>query len=339
MAKYFVTGATGFIGRYLCRRLVADGHSLRCAVRQTSATEPLEQLGVELVEVDLSNPHDLEQAIEGCEAIFHVAGLICATAPEKLFHVNRDGTRRIVEAAAAQTNPPTVLYISSLAAVGPSRTEHKKRPDHFPKPVSNYGRSKRAGERQAELVADRVPITIVRPSIVFGGENREMLPMFQAIHRFGVHPMPSAELRLSLIHVDDLIELMLIALAAGMRIRARREANAKYDGVGYYFAADEDQPTYEELGGLLGQALGVDNVRTQEMPKLALWTTATLSELAGNAIGHPSILNRDKIREATAGDWICDITNTQEQLGFSPARSLQDRLRQTADWYREAGWL
>ncbi|PQO47975.1 NAD-dependent epimerase/dehydratase family protein [Blastopirellula marina] len=340
MAKYFVTGGSGFVGRHLCRRLAADGHSLRCAVRKTSDTDHLKDLDAELVELDLAHSgDDLEQAIDGCDAVYHVAGLTRATSPDQLYSVNRDGTQRLCEAAAAQADPPPILYVSSLAAVGPARQGNPKRTEDFPKPISNYGRSKRAGERQAELVADRVPITIVRPGIVFGEENREMLPMFQPIRHFAVHPMPGGDLRVSLIYISDLIDLLLKAMADGKRISHREDPQSKFDGVGYYFAADQHQPNYEELGEMLAEAVGVDNLHSLSLPKPILWTSATLSELTGRALGQAYVFNLDKIREATAGSWICDVSHTREELGFEPSQSLESRLQQTADWYRDAGWL
>lgn len=339
MAKYFVTGGSGFVGRHLCRRLAAEGHSLRCAVRKTSDTDHLRQLDAELIELDLAHSGDLQAAIEGCDAIYHVAGLTRATTPEQLFCVNRDGMRRLCEAAAELANPPKLLYVSSLAAVGPARQGRPKRTEDFPKPISNYGRSKRAGEREAELVADRVPITIVRPGIVFGEENREMLPMFQPIRHFALHPMPGSELRVSLIYISDLIDLLLRAMTDGRRITFREDPQAKFDGVGYYFAADQHQPSYQELGEMLADAVGVENVHAVALPKPILWTSATVSELAGRALGQANVLNLDKIREATAGDWICDVSRSQQELGFEPSQSLEARLCQTADWYRRAGWL
>ncbi|MCC9607424.1 NAD-dependent epimerase/dehydratase family protein [Blastopirellula sp. JC732] len=339
MATYFVTGGSGFVGRHLCQRLAAEGHTLRCAVRKSSATAHLQELGAELIEVDLTAGGDLRSALEGCDGIFHSAGLISPRREEQLLRVNRDGTRFLCEAAAELPTPPPLIYVSSIAAAGPAKSDEPRRPADFPKPVSRYGESKRAGERQLEMVADRVPTTIVRPGIIFGEANRDMFPMFRSIRRFGVHAMPRADLRLSLIYVGDLIELLIQALAHGRRITHREDPQSKFDGVGYYFAADAEQPTYQALGEMVAEAVDVPRLRAITMPSPLVWTTATASELFGKAIGRPNILTRDKIREAIAGDWTCDISTAVDELGFQPAQSLQTGLCQTAQWYRAEGWL
>ncbi|TWT33078.1 NAD-dependent epimerase/dehydratase family protein [Blastopirellula retiformator] len=339
MATYFVTGGSGFVGRHLCRRLAADGHSLRCAVRKRSQTAHLQEIGAELVKVDLAEGGELTSAMEGCDAIFHSAGLISGMSRQQLFDVNRDGTRLVGEAVAALADPPPLIYVSSIAAAGPAKKDSRRRPDEFPKPVSGYGESKRAGERQLETLADRVPITIVRPGIIFGAENRDLFPMFRSINRFGIHAMPRADLKLSVIYIDDLIEQLVQALAQGKRITHRPDPQDKFDGVGYYFSSDPVQPTYLELGQMVADAVGVKRLRPITTPRPLLWTVATLSEWFGRAIRKPNILSLDKIREAVAGDWTCDITSAQEELGFQTKQPLAESFRETGQWYRENGWL
>ena len=69
------------------------------------------------------------------------------------------------------------------------------------------------------------------------------------------------------------------------------------------------------------------------------WTVGAVAEVAGRCSGQPSLLNRDKIREATAASWACSAAKARGQLGFAPALPLDARLRQTAEWYSEHGWL
>ena len=110
-------------------------------------------------------------------------------------------------------------------------------------------------------------------------------------------------------------------------------------GQGIYYVAASEQPTYEELGHLMAAALGRPRARRVRLPETVVWATGGMTELTGRLLRRPLSLSLDKVREAVAGDWTCDAGRIRDELGFIPAAPLADRLRATAEWYREAGWL
>jgi nucleoside-diphosphate-sugar epimerase len=172
------------------------------------------------------------------------------------YQVNQIGVRNIAEACAKQTTPPVLLSVSSLGAAGPATNGRALIGSDPPVPVSVYGRSKRAGEIEAEALAGRVPITIVRPPIVLGEGDKMGLSMFWSIDRFGLHVVPSmGRNRFSLIHAADLAELMILAAERGRRLPPPPLNGAPRTGQGYYFAACEVDPVYDDLGRMIGQAL------------------------------------------------------------------------------------
>lgn len=216
MAKVLVTGASGFIGSHLASALVARGDEVTCLVRKTSQIKGLNGLGVQLVYGDVTQPESLLSAVAGQETVYHLAGITLALTKRQFFRVNQEGIRNIARACAAQPGPPVLLVVSSLAAAGPALDGRPKIESDPSQPVSAYGRSKRAGEQEAELFADRVPTTIVRPPIVFGERDHLGLPLFRSVDKFGIHFVPGrGRHRYSLIHVADLAELIILVAQRG----------------------------------------------------------------------------------------------------------------------------
>src|SRR5262245_43500439 len=120
MATVLVTGGSGFIGRNLIEVLLFRGHRVRCLVRKPSANLILQDLGGELIAGDLHDHDCLRRAVEGCDVVYHLAGMTAALHVYELMKVNRDGTANLVNAIMAQPNPPLLLLVSSIAASGPT---------------------------------------------------------------------------------------------------------------------------------------------------------------------------------------------------------------------------
>ncbi len=338
MASILVTGATGFIGGHLTRRLVELGHRVRCLVRRTSQVEPLRQLPVELIDASLFDPRQLADAVAGQEWVFHLAGMTAAFRRASLQEVNSVGAANVVEACAQQPHPPVLVHVSSVAAAGPSPRGHVKTEDEPAQPISNYGRSKYAGEVAARRYADRLPLTIVRPGIVFGAGGVEMLPMFRAIRRIHVHAIAGFRSPpLSVIYVDELVELLVRAAELGKRVPAA-SANGTA-GTGCYFACRPEYPDYLEFGRLLHQAIGTRYTSFLHFPEPLAWLIGGVGECIGRVRGKPFGLNVDKIREALVESWACSCAAAERDLGYAPQAPLLDQLRQTADWYRAHKWL
>lgn len=339
MAKVLITGASGFIGLHLASALATRGDEVTCLVRRTSQVNGLRHLGARLVYGDITEPESLTAAVAGQQFVYHLAGLTLALTKRHFFRVNQAGVHNIAQTCAAQSNPPILLVVSSLAAAGPAVGGQPKIESDPSLPVSSYGRSKRAGEQDAELFADRVPTTIVRPPIVLGEGDRLGLPMFNSVDKFGIHIVPGlGRHRFSLIHADDLVELMILAAERGKRLPPLGR-NGSPAGQGYYFAACEEDLVYDDLGHLLGAALGRHKVFPLHIATPLVWTVAAAVEALSQIERQPLYMHIDKAREVTAGSWICSPRQAREDLGFAVKAPIAERLRQTAQWYRNEGWL
>lgn len=337
MTRVLVTGASGFIGSHLVDALVGRGDDVTCLVRQSSNRERLESLGVGFAIGDINDPGSLGDAVAGAEVVFHLAAMLKQPWHADFLTTNADGVRNVVAACARAATPPVVVMTSSVAAVGPSPDGEPVTEAHAPSPVSKYGRSKLNGELAARELAAEVPITVVRPPAVFGERDTAMLPMFKSAAR-GLHVVPGAgTARLSMIHVADLVQALIAAATEGERLPAR-EADAA-PGTGIYFAADERRPTITKLGELLGAAVGRERVRVFRAPRLMTQALGGVAEGVARLRQKPSIINLDKMIEATAGSWVCSPAKAREHLGWQTSVPLAERLLQTGSWYRTEAWI
>ncbi|GAA2411452.1 NAD-dependent epimerase/dehydratase family protein [Streptomyces glaucosporus] len=311
--RYLVTGATGFVGRRLVRRLLLDGHTVTALVRDRArAGLPP---GVGAVDGDLATGRGLRRAVAEARAdrVVHLAGTVKATRPSGYAPVNADGTRRLCEALAGLPEPPRLVYCSSLAAAGPSRPGRPRRETDPPEPVSAYGRSKLAGELALRAVAGRVPGTVVRPPIVHGPGDAEFLPVLLALVRGGVLPVCGTGPRLySLIHVDDLCRALAAAADRGATVERGPTAR------GVYHVGDGVEHRYQDLAADVAALAGCRPPRTVPVPRAVAMAAAWGAELAARARGRPSMLARDKIREACRPAWTCGHERAALDLGFTP---------------------
>ena len=340
MNEILVTGANGFIGSNLVRSALKRGASVTALVRNKARIDQLEGLDVEFVRfAGFYDREALRRAIRGKSVVFHVAGATKALSSQTLYRVNEGGIRAILKICGEMETPPTVVFVSSLAAAGPSVADQLRTEGEPFEPVSQYGLSKLAAERAARRWAEDIPISIVRPSIVLGPADAAGLPMFRAVRRFHLHIVPGyGSRRYSVVHVEDLCDLMFRAAEKGHRIR--RDENDDFNRAeGCYFAACNEHPTYAELGSMLRKAVGRRISLNLPVPTASVWFVATGGEAASHLVRKPFYLKWDKAREITAGSWACSTEAAKSQLGYFPSAPLQDQLNETAHWYREAGWL
>lgn len=336
--RCLVTGATGFIGLHLVRRLAVVGHEVVGLVRKSSRRIDLEAISVPVAVADLESGEGVAEAVARCDVVFHLAGAVRGLTRDDFFRPNADGVRRVVEAASRCPTPPVVVVVSSLAAAGPARDDHAHEPGDVARPISYYGESKLAGEFAAREFADRVPITVVRPPIVFGEGDRASFEWFRSLAKFHLHAVPGRRTaRFSIIAVDDLVDGLLAAAERGRRLLAGDDAATRGSGL-YYLAADT-MPTYREIGALVATSLGIRHYVTLPVPSLALSLVGFAGECAARITKRPPLLGRDKVREALAGSWICSPATACAELGFKPSKTLAEQFAMAAAWYRGQGWL
>lgn len=338
MRKVLVTGASGFIGGHLAETLSRRGEEVRCLVRPSSSTALLDQRGLEVIRASLDDASAVRKALDGVEVVYNVAGAVAERRRGELQRVNVELTSRFAALCASRESPPVFVHVSSAAATGPTRRGNVRQPGDPPRPVSKYGRTKFEGERQVIAQAANMPVTVVRPGAVFGERDRASATIFRMIRWCRCHPILGFRTPpLSVIHVAELVEILLRAADGGKRVPA--DPDQQRAGHGCYFACLDEYPTYARLGFMVRQALGCWFTLVTPIPYPISWPIAAANQLlAPLGVGNP-LFNPDKLREAAVSSWACSPAAAFQDLAFTPRVSFQERLRQTAEWYRTAGWL
>jgi len=340
MNSVLITGSSGFIGGHLVQRLSAMGVRTKCLVRSTSSRTRLESCDAELIAGDVTDPESLRTAVEGADAVFHLAGLTCALRRSDFFRVNGEGPGNLAAACASLANPPVLVLVSSIAAAGPPTSAAAIRVESDqPRPVSQYGHSKLAGEQAARRFADRVPTTVVRPGVVFGEHDPGMAVLTKSIRQTGIHLNAGFRSpRLSIIYARDLVEILIAAAEKGERLLAGDRHTDP--GHGIYFAVGPEYPTYSELGRIIAPEVmkngsGLWNIY---VPGPVAFLLGAINEGICLVRGKPDIFSRDKVREGLVASWACSCEKVKQHFSWQPSGPLVEQLRATARWYIEQGW-
>jgi nucleoside-diphosphate-sugar epimerase len=285
-----------------------------------------------VVRGDLGSPDALLEGARGADVVFHVAGLIAGRDRADFFASNVTGTRNVAEAVARSA--PTLkklVYVSSLAASGPSRRGEPLIESVSPHPLTTYGKSKLAGEEV--LTEFTFPWAVIRPPVVYGPRDTEMYRVFR-IAKLGIAAVfGDGSQELSFIFVDDLVSALVRAIdAPPNRV---------------YFAAHPEVTTTRAMvtevyravraGGTSGVSTGTPFLLAIPGPiaRASLW----LTEKAASITGKATLLTLDKANEFLADAFVCSSEALRRDTGWEAQWDLSRGLARTVAWYREAGWL
>ncbi len=332
-----ITGGTGFIGSHLVEAVCARGERLRCLIRRDSSKRhpfvfPGEaETEAELVFGDLVSGEGLSTALAGADIVIHLAGVTKALSKSEFYLGNARATENLARAVSVLRTAGRavrLVYVSSLAAVGPSTDGKPVSEDDEPHPITHYGTSKLEGERIVRaLVPDAV---IVRPAVVYGPRDTDVLEMFRSISKGIMLEISGGERWFQAIYVKDLADGLLAAACAP---QAAGRA---------YFLAHAKAVSWSELSSAAARVLlkkARKRARVLRIPAPLAYAVGGLAEVYSRLTGTPGILSREKVKEAQCRHWTCDTRRAALELGFEGQTPLELGLAQTLAWYKEAGWL
>jgi nucleoside-diphosphate-sugar epimerase len=322
-----VTGANGFIGSHLVEALLARGCRVRCLVRRSSDLAFIRHLAVEWAYADLSDGEALDQVCRGIHAVCHCAALTRALDEETFMRINAGATEALARACLqAAPDMARFLFVSSVAAGGPAQSKEEPVSESSPpRPITWYGKSKLAAETALLAMADRLPVTIVRPAPVFGPRDRDFLPYFRLVKRGVQLQVGGGDRWVSLIYVRDLISLIVRSL----------ESEAAEGRVYYACGAAH---TRQEFTQAIARALGKRTVSVA-LPSALLTPIGRWSRFQARLTGQPGLLNEQRMLDIKVRHWLFSGDKARQELGFTPDYSLDSAVRETVRWYRENRWL
>ena len=328
--RALVTGASGFVGSAVARRLAADGHEIRVLMRPTSDRRNLAGLEADIVEGDLAQPDSLKAAVAGCDAVFHVAADYRIWVPDggaSMYRANVDGTRELIRAACA-AGVGRIVYTSSVAVLGASRgagiadettvaTEAAM--------VSHYKKSKFLAEQVAmQLVRDEdAPVVIVNPSAPFGPRDIKPTPTGRIVLDAAKGRMPAyLDTGLNAVHVEDVADGHLLAFEKGE--------------IGERYILGGDNMTLREIIQTVTDSVGRTGPWLR-LPRAPLYPVAWAAEMVARVTGREPVVTIDALRMA-AKHMYYSSDKAREKLGYAP-RPAREALTDSVDWFRGNGFL
>ena len=324
--KVAVTGGTGFVGSHLVDALLERGHEVSCLARDPDRLRWLAGLrGVRIVFGDLRSARGLESLVEGQDLVVHAAARVKAPTQEAYNQVNVQGTVNVLHALEeCRARPAGLIYISSQAAVGPCRAG-RPRPvaeDADLRPVSRYGTSKALAEAALRKLGSGLGLTIVRPPVVYGPRDTDVLSYFRLVSR-GLAPVIGHNV-LSFVYVRNLVDGILLAL------------ERPSPGTRAYTFTDGGPCEWSQFAAAIAYSLGRRVYTLRVAPEILDVATA-ISGALGAITGRAQI--NDKLRDMRQRHWLLSDEAARRDLGYRPRYTMQQAVAETASWYLKERWV
>ena len=324
-----VTGATGFLGSAVARKLIEAGHTVRLLARAGSDRRNLAGLDAELAIGSLDQPDSLKPAVKGCDALFHVAAdyRLWVPKPEAMYRTNVEGTRSLM-LAALDAGVSRVVHTSSVATLGllpGGASADEDTPVTLADMIGAYKRSKFLSEELVrDLVRDRqLPAVIVNPSTPIGPRDVKPTPTGRTIIEAASGKMPAfVDTGLNWAHVDDVAAGHLLAFEKGE--------------IGQRYILGGENLTLREaltlIAGLTGR-----KPPTIELPTGPVLVLAYGAELVARITGKEPFVTVDGVK-LSRKKMFFSIAKAQNRLGYAP-RPARDGFCDAIDWFRANKYL
>ena len=325
-----VTGGTGFIGSHLVKKLTEKGHKVRCLVRETSQTDFLKNLGVELVFGDITNKDSLKAIAKNVDTVYHLAALIdhrSVGSYQMHCYVSLIGTENLIK-ACIEGKVKKFIYFSSISAIGCRNVDRPLDETALCRPVTPYGKGKLETEKMllGYFNSFSFPVNIIRPSVVYGCGDKYggiwHLTKFINDRALRNQPYPffnHGNNLISLCYVHNLIEATILA------------GESSHTGEIYHIA-DARPYTKKEVVETIVEVLNV-KLRKIYIPKSIAWLGSLILEPL-EMLGFNLPLSRRKYVEITANCFL-DIAKAKKQLGYEPEDNFKKYIQETVEWSQE----
>jgi nucleoside-diphosphate-sugar epimerase len=319
--RYFLTGATGFIGGRLARLLGEEGHRVTALVRSPEKASALSERGITLVQGDITDLDSLRAALPGHDGVFHVAGwykLGPGARDTEGVRVNVEGSRNVFTVMQEQAIPRGV-YTSTLAIFSDTHGKLPTESHTFTGAhLSEYDRTKAAAHALAEeFIQAGLPLTIVQPGLVYGPGDTSLAhdTLVQFLQK--KLPLVPEGAAYCWAHVDDIARAHLQAMEQGQ------------PGESYIIAGPRH--TLVEALELAERLTGIPAPRRRASPKLLRRLAELMEFFEGLGLKLPTAYSSEFLRVSAGATYLGDNTKAKRELNYSP-RSLEEGLKETLAW-------
>jgi len=325
--KVLVTGGTGFIGSHLIETLIKKQNLVICVAKDRGHCDSFRSTAVTTIICDLNNGVNWKDLLSDVDYVYHLAGITRACNKSEYYDGNALTTGRFVSLCANHAHKlKRFIHVSSLAAAGPALSGDPLTEDCDCHPVSHYGKSKILAEEAVLSAAGDIPVSIVRPSAVYGPRDRDMYKYFKLIMSrlhlvIGFKPK-----KLNLIHVHDLVR--------GIIKTAETDA-----AVGEIFNLGGTRAySNEEIGNTIARVIDRTPLRIR-IPHSLVYAIGAIAEVFGKISHQQVFFNMQKVNEAIQPLWDCSIEKARDLLNFQPEIPLTEGMNSTYQWYVKNKWL
>lgn len=319
--RYFLTGATGFIGGRLAALLRRHGHEVVALARSPEKAGGLSAIGVTLAKGDITDPASVRAAMAGSDGVFHVAGwykIGPGAKTDEGVKINVEGTRHVLE-AMRDLQIPKGVYTSTLAVFSDTRGTLPDETFRYDGPhLSEYDRTKAAAHEVAEeLIQAGLPLVIVQPGLVYGPGDTSAA--HDALVQFLTRKLPLVPTGAAYCwaHVDDIAQAHLLAMEKGT------------PGETYIIAGPPH--TLEEALTLAATLTGIPLTKRRASPKLLNTLSGIMASLEDLKLPVPDSFSSEYLRVSAGATYLGDNRKAKRALGYHP-RPLEEGLKETLAW-------
>ncbi len=313
--KYFITGATGFIGGRLARQLREAGHEVIAVVRNPAKAQELAQLGVTLHQGDVTEKESMRKPMTGVDGVFHVAGWYKVGVRDKsqAYAINVQGTRNVLE-LMKELNIPKGVYTSTLAVNSDTRGVEADENYHFTgKHISVYDQTKAdAHDVAIKMIKEGLPLVIVQPGLVYGPEDTSSVRTSLTQYLTKQLPVMPKQTAFSWGYIDDITHAHWLAMEKG-------KIGENYNICG---------PTHTFINALeiANQITGIK--LPMAVPAGMIRTMSAMMYLFDKFIPVPESYTGEGLRVIAGATYIGSNAKAKRELGYDP-RPLKDGLEIT----------
>jgi nucleoside-diphosphate-sugar epimerase len=315
--KYFVTGATGFVGGRVARRLVDGGHEVVAVVRSPDKAQNLAALGVTLAQGDVTNKESMRAPMTGVDGVFHIAGWYKIGVKDKRDgeRINVQGTRNVLE-LMRELGVPKGVYTSTLAVFSDTHGRLIDEAYRYNGPhLSEYDRTKWVAHYEVAdpMIAAGLPLVIVQPGLIYGPGDTSTVrtTLIQYLQR--KLPVIPARTAFCWAHVDDIARGHIIAMERGR--------------VGESYIIAGSTHTLVDALKVAQGITGVPGPRIQ-IPPAGMKVMAGLMSIIERVVPVPDNYSAEYLRVNAGTTYIGDNAKARRELGYDP-RPLNDGLAET----------